>query len=985
MSAMPIDDDLEPLVVVNDVDFARLPAVTTGTELSSAAQDFLRKQGIAAEATWDAFRLDRIDAAELERLGLVGRRRPPVNGGFCIPTWMPDDPIRPDGVIRLTYAQTKIRWVTPPQGLAGPVDLVAGQRIVITDTPILAMFLHQAGVPDVALAFDPAAVLPPLAPWLANREIILVAHRAPELAELRTSLGSQGAAVPGLLVATHRVLSDEHREVLGLPPAPPVAPPPLVTPRLLHDLVSYAQGRLDAGEAQTALDLYGAAIPDLIRSYRIGYLPADYRRALSTSAQHMLLGRRCGNALILPAFDDTRRVADVLILNAHRTSLSIEGMWAEPQGMLAPEIAHGHATITVTNSFRWLVRLFAQGHRDVLFLRGVVDAQHNAGRLVAAGVQHVVVRAWREGQAIGAALAAVGLRITIDPRPVDGEEAATAAACMPADEPAADAVDAVAPAVVAPAAVVPADAPPALSDPNGLVFVEVEGDGEVAIFQAGPVRYSVTLREDGITQRRVVIRANGKSCNHDLDLAVPAQRERTAGSVARQVGLPAATVSAHLVALLAAVQAHEAAAERVPTVAVAPAERAAAEAFLSAPDLLDRITADLTALGWIGEPSTKQLLYLASISRLLPSPVWAVYQATAGAAPWQGLGCIAALTPPESRIVFHRVTDAALTQADRASLRHRLLIVDQAETLRPEAALALRVLHERGGVGWASAATPAGTGSAPALLTDWRGPVAVLAAAVGHLDPRCRDCFLAATVDESPEQTARILADQRLRMGAAPIPAATHAAVIGRHHAAQRLLEQVPVVIPFVERISFPASRVRHRNEQAWLLGLIAASALLHQRQRQREDGAIVASEADFDIAVRCTAGLLGRSGDGISAAGRRLLDVITARRLSAFTMADIGGLFPDWSGYAYRAALQDLLDFGYLESPRGGRGRLRQFKLVLRSATALQAGDIRLRPVGSDPLGHADAANPYEQPATELAEVGGNRSANFTPVRTGT
>jgi hypothetical protein len=43
--------------------------------------------------------------------------------------------------------------------------------------------------------------------------------------------------------------------------------------------------------------------------------------------------------------------------------------------------AHGHASITVTNSFRWLARHFAQGHRDVLFLRGFVDAQHNGGSL----------------------------------------------------------------------------------------------------------------------------------------------------------------------------------------------------------------------------------------------------------------------------------------------------------------------------------------------------------------------------------------------------------------------------------------------------------------------------------------------------------------------------------------------------------------------------------------------------------------------------
>jgi hypothetical protein len=388
---------------------------------------------------------------------------------------------------------------------------------------------------------------------------------------------------------------------------------------------------------------------------------------------------------------------------------------------------------------------------------------------------------------------------------------------------------------------------------------------------------------------------------------------------------------------------------------------------LADPKLLDQVVSDLGAMGWIGEDRTKRLLYLVAVSRLLAHPLWAVYQSSGGAAPWHAVGCVAALTPPEARTILHRVTDAALVRADSASLRHCLLVVDQAETIRPEAALSLRILHERGGVGWPQM----GAGG------EARGPVAVLSAAAGEIDHRCRDCFLPVTVDESPGQTEKILAEQRNQQGMAVVSPATQAAIIARHHAAQRLLERLPVAIPFAGRIAFPSASPRHRDEQRRFLGLIAASALLHQRQRGRADGAVVATEDDFAIAVNCTAGLLGVETQGISSASQRLLAVLFEHKLTAFTMADISGLLPDWSRFAFRSALQDLADFGYVDAgPRivGGRGHLRNYHLL---ATAATPRGIHLRPAGN--VIHDEEAS------NKVAESGGNPSATLSPCRTGT
>ena len=74
-------------------------------------------------------------------------------------------------------------------------------------------------------------------------------------------------------------------------------------------------------------------------------------------------------------------------------------------------------------------------------------------------------------------------------------------------------------------------------------------------------------------------------------------------------------------------------------------------------------------------------------------------------------------------------------------------------------------------------------------------------------------------------------------------------AIARRHWNAQRLLEPLPVVIPFADRLTFPSAWMRTRRDHARFLNLIEVSAFLHQHQRERRDGAIVASLADYAVA----------------------------------------------------------------------------------------------------------------------------------------
>lgn len=946
-------DDREPIVVLDDDREVTSP-------LSNDSQSYLRAQGITDECTWSSFRLGQVAETDLKRLLTATQPRHLRPGGIWLPTF---DPIQSEvvvGLIRLTPAQNKHTFITPPMGIACTVDVATSSRIILADNPLLGFRLVQAGVVGVAIVEDPK-VLTPLIPWLSERKVVVVGWRKERLEAMCSALGDFGKTVTVLPVSNELPKSPRESLVaLGLDPDVLRAKPekPDLTDIHLRDLIAYARGRLGSGDAMQALEAVEAHHPALVQAYRIGYLPTDFRRALHRDMRHALAGPRIAGGLMIPAVDEHDVAVDALIVHPCVRGRSNDGIAQEPLGLLGPDISRSHDEIIVTDTFRWLARLFHEGFTNVQLLRGPVDAEHNAARLVNNGVQRVTLRVRRNRDLFADILRRVGITVEVTEAPVTGdavwEESET-----DIDQESPSEIPVVALTESSPTPLVAVTAPVAelsvttTTEPS-LRFVEEDRTALVMIFAAGPVQYAVEIRDDGDSRRLVTARSHGQIHKDRFDLISAPQCQRFASGAARRISIPATVIERHLALVWEMVRQREDAALTIPAASVDPTTRAGVEDLLSKPDLLDRIAADLTDLGWVGEERAKRLLYLTAISRMLPQPLWSVYEATAGGAPWQGLSLIAALTPDEDRIVFHRVTDALLAHTDQRQLRHKLLIVDQAETLRPEAALHLRVLHQRGAIGWTTlppSTSPRGHASAhqTPLMGDARGPVAVLAAATSALNHRVRDCFMTLSVDESTQSTRDMVDDQQRRSGAT-----SHAhpeAIIARHHALQRVLERQRVLIPFAERIDFPARSIRHRQDHLHFLSLIEASALLHQRQRTRDGVMIVASEVDFQIAATLVSGVLGTGGDGLSTMSRTVLGRVVAAERSTFDIPVLAELLPDDSPWVFHAAIRELRDLGYIETKRVHRRD--QHQVTARGTAAAKPPAIRLRPVGAPAHGH--------------------------------
>ena len=103
------------------------------------------------------------------------------------------------------------------------------------------------------------------------------------------------------------------------------------------------------------------------------------------------------------------------------------------------------------------------------------------------------------------------------------------------------------------------------------------------------------------------------------------------------------------------------------------------------------------------------------------------------------------------------------------------------------------------------------------------------------------------------------------------------------HQNAQRLLEPLPVVVPYAELLTFPSSWLRTRRDNLRLLNLIEAMAFLHQQQRPHKrlaSGAeyIEATVEDYAIAYAIASSVLGSGFDELRKPARDLLAVIEAK-----------------------------------------------------------------------------------------------------------
>ena len=395
----------------------------------------------------------------------------------------------------------------------------------------------------------------------------------------------------------------------------------------------------------------------------------------------------------------------------------------------------------------------------------------------------------------------------------------------------------------------------------------------------------------GVDRLRVNVRVDASSRFHvdTLDLYSSRARQAFAETAARTLALPEGSVADLLDELALLVDALEkerlslrrkgtgpAAVEPAP---LTPAAEAEAMALLKG-DVLGRLREDFRAVGLVGEETALLIGYLALVSRKLREPFSVLFCARSGAGKSALQDRLCDFCPPEDLVKYTRISGQVLFYKDQKALEHKLLAVDE-EDGAAQAAYALRSLLSSGYLSCSVTRTDPQTGRQVADDRRVDGPTTVFltSAHPEALDYETRNRFVLLTVDESREQTRRILALQRWGETAEGLKAREErTAVYRRHHDLQRLLKPLDVVIPM--ELPYPSGWLILRREQRKYLTLVKALALLHQHQRPRKtltvDGRTVeyveAAEADVEIGRELSRLILRRNLDELSPPSRSLL-----------------------------------------------------------------------------------------------------------------
>jgi hypothetical protein len=219
---------------------------------------------------------------------------------------------------------------------------------------------------------------------------------------------------------------------------------------------------------------------------------------------------------------------------------------------------------------------------------------------------------------------------------------------------------------------------------------------------------------------------------------------------------------------------------------------------------------------------------------------------------------------------------------------------------------------------------------------------ATTASSVNH--ENATRCF-ELTMDETAEQTRRIHERQRLLRTERGLRLRQEAEQITRRHwNAQRLLDPLPVVIPYADQLAFPSAWMRTRRDHARFLNLIEVSAFLHQHQRERRGGAIVASLADYAAAFALAREVLADTLRDLKRPLREAYDRIRGLSLKGegrLSRREIREALKEPDS-TVRRWLGDLVELEYLalaETSKGGPGKATHYRVVERERTEAPLG----------------------------------------------
>ncbi len=279
------------------------------------------------------------------------------------------------------------------------------------------------------------------------------------------------------------------------------------------------------------------------------------------------------------------------------------------------------------------------------------------------------------------------------------------------------------------------------------------------------------------------------------------------------------------------------------------ADKDSLEALKREGDLLSVFARDIGNCGLVGEGQNAQKLLLAMVSAKMLHPLNVTVQGASSAGKNYVIDATKKFMPTEMVKSLSGMTPKVLMHAAKDEYKHKVVIIAEHEGAAA-AEYAIRTFQSEKQIQWDF--VESGQSGIKKKTNVVEGPAAFIEATTRttlHPDNETRQLFL--HIDESPDQTRRILMEQALRAAGHINDCAR--SVHTRWQTFIRSLTVADVTVPWAARLAqqFPTGEVRARRDFPKLLSLAKASAFLHQYSRDRDRGCVVASADDYRYVLR--------------------------------------------------------------------------------------------------------------------------------------
>lgn len=263
------------------------------------------------------------------------------------------------------------------------------------------------------------------------------------------------------------------------------------------------------------------------------------------------------------------------------------------------------------------------------------------------------------------------------------------------------------------------------------------------------------------------------------------------------------------------------------------------------PDVLAILEQRLRDCAFAGDTATARLLYLALTSRVFPRPVSMILKGHSGVGKNHAVEAVLKFIPEEAYWRLSSSTPKAFVY-DRRDFRHRMLIVAEAAGIGGEHGnLQMRTLLSEGVIEHL-VTERADDGEFYSREVRKEGPTGLITTTtLLRIHDEDESRLLSVPMNDSSEQIRRVLqATAERSKGGRSVPN------FDEWHAFHTWVSQrsTDVAIPFVDELADKVDCTHPRITRAFqhVLTLTKAHALLHQLNRETENGSVVATLVDY-------------------------------------------------------------------------------------------------------------------------------------------